>query len=355
MTTPRLPMGAILLLLGAHAMAQETAAPDSTGLPGDHFSLQGALELFKNTNSLEEFEKALNTEDNKVNDLDLDGDGQIDYVRVETVKDGDAVAIMLRVPVSKTESQDVAVIELEKTGPEEATVQIRGDDDLYPENTIIEPFAENEQAAPTKGPSAPELVGVRVVVNVWGWGCPRWCFGPSFVVWSSPWYWGYYPPWWRPWHPHPWRVWWGWGAHYRVWYRPWHTCRVVHAQAIYAPRRVRSVVVSTRYAPAHEHYRATRVAHPAAAPAHRAGNSRPANPARTAPKARPAAPAKAPAARPKPATAPAREKAAPKAAPAPRQQPATRPSRQGTPGHAAPRGGGGARGGRGGHGGRGHR
>ena len=37
---------------------------DSTGLPGDHFSLDGALELFKNAESPEAFEKALNTENN---------------------------------------------------------------------------------------------------------------------------------------------------------------------------------------------------------------------------------------------------------------------------------------------------
>ena len=34
----------------------------STGLPGDHFSLEGALELFKNSSSIEDFEKQLNLE-----------------------------------------------------------------------------------------------------------------------------------------------------------------------------------------------------------------------------------------------------------------------------------------------------
>ncbi|HQX44312.1 MAG TPA: hypothetical protein PK209_07155, partial [Saprospiraceae bacterium] len=38
-----------------------------TGLPGDHFSLQGALDLFKKSASPEEFEKLLNTESNQVN------------------------------------------------------------------------------------------------------------------------------------------------------------------------------------------------------------------------------------------------------------------------------------------------
>ncbi len=55
---------------------------DSTGLPGDNFSLQGALEMFRKAGSPEAFEKLLNTEDNKVNNLDLDGDGNTDYIRV---------------------------------------------------------------------------------------------------------------------------------------------------------------------------------------------------------------------------------------------------------------------------------
>jgi hypothetical protein len=36
--------------------AQSQAGIDSTGLPGDNFSLQGALELFKKASGPEEFE-----------------------------------------------------------------------------------------------------------------------------------------------------------------------------------------------------------------------------------------------------------------------------------------------------------
>jgi hypothetical protein len=44
------------------AKAQE----DSTGMPGDNFSLQGALEMFKQSSSVEEFEKLINTENKNV-------------------------------------------------------------------------------------------------------------------------------------------------------------------------------------------------------------------------------------------------------------------------------------------------
>ena len=65
------------------AMAQEPQA-DSTGLPGDNFSLAGALDLFKRNIEMEKFEEELNTDTTHVNNLDLDGNGETDYVRVET-------------------------------------------------------------------------------------------------------------------------------------------------------------------------------------------------------------------------------------------------------------------------------
>ena|GEM_PF-2470660 len=46
----------------------------------------------------------LNTENNDVNNLDLNDDGQIDYVRVVDRMDGDVHAIVLQVPVSASES-----------------------------------------------------------------------------------------------------------------------------------------------------------------------------------------------------------------------------------------------------------
>ena len=51
--------------------AQEAESPDSTGLPGDNFSLEAALDLFKKSTSPEDFEKKLNSQNNKVNNLDI--------------------------------------------------------------------------------------------------------------------------------------------------------------------------------------------------------------------------------------------------------------------------------------------
>jgi hypothetical protein len=105
----------LLALCFSLAAMPVIAQTDSTGLPGDNFSLEAALDLFKNSASPEAFEKALNTEGNNVNNLDLNDDGDIDYIRVIDHRDGDVHTIVLQATISATESQDVAVIELEKT------------------------------------------------------------------------------------------------------------------------------------------------------------------------------------------------------------------------------------------------
>ena len=183
------------MLLLAPFASGAPQAPDSTGLPGDGFSLQGALDLFKNAHDLDSFEHALNSTDSHVNNLDLNDDGEVDYIHVRKQDDGDARVIVLQVALSKEEQQDVAVIELEKTGNDQAMVQIRGDDELYAENTIIEPAEEVEEGVKGKGgPSAP-YAQMSVWVNVWAWPSVQWCYSPMWGGWNSSWYWGYYPPW----------------------------------------------------------------------------------------------------------------------------------------------------------------
>lgn len=242
-------LGAMLFaLFSAPLFAQNEAEAeaDSTGLPGDNFSLEAAIELFKKSESPEDFEKRLNTEGNDVNNLDLNEDGEIDYIRVVDNMEGDVHALVLQVAVSEKESQDVAVIEIEKQGAENAILQIVGDEDLYGEQTIAEPFEEEKaKTGKDKGPSA-NRTPVRIVVNVWFWSPVRFMYAPIYRPWVSPWRWRVYPGWWRPWRPYPWRVY-----HVRVFpYRAHchviHTHRVVRAHAVYAPRRTQSHVVHTR-------------------------------------------------------------------------------------------------------------
>ena len=235
----------ILTLLAVFFAANTATAQDaeSTGLPGDNFSLEGALELFKKADSPEAFEKLLNSEDNHVNNLDLNDDNEIDYVRVVDNMDGDVHAIVLQVTVSEDESQDIAVIEIEKTGKDEAILQILGDEDVFGDETIVEPF---EAEASENGKNGPNITVERIVVNVWGWPSVRFVYAPGYRTWASPYRWRHYPVWFSPRRPHPFHVWHPFAVGYRPHYHVVTTHRVTRAHAVYAPRRVGSKTVNTR-------------------------------------------------------------------------------------------------------------
>ncbi|TWW00147.1 hypothetical protein [Chitinophaga pinensis] len=251
---------AVCLTAAFTAHAQEQQTQDSTGLPGDNFSLQGALDLFKQSPSPEAFEKSLNSSDNKVNNLDLNDDGNTDYIRVVNKKENDVQVFILQALVSSTESQDVAVIELEKTGENNAIIQIIGDPDIYGESVITEPTEETDNAfnysPATHGPSAYAPEGI--VVNVWLWPCVRYVYAPAYTVWVSPWTWVSRPVWYHPWRPLPWRVY----HPYRYAYAPHYVVvpvrRIPPARVIYRPVRTTSVTVINRNRVVVNNYRTTR-------------------------------------------------------------------------------------------------
>lgn len=169
---------------------------DEKKLPGKNLDLYAVLDLFHNSSSLQDFERSLNSKDKKINNLDLNNDGKVDYIRVIDNASGKDHAITLRAPLSATESQDVAVIEIEKSADKEAHVQIVGDEDLYGKDYIIEPMSNGSTQT-----SAGFFFSTDVVVNVWYWPCISFIYAPDYVVWVSPWYWDYYPTWWFAWEP----------------------------------------------------------------------------------------------------------------------------------------------------------
>ena len=249
-------VGVILLLLNAalSTLAQETSSPDSTGLPGDHFSLEGALTLFSKASNIEDFEKALNTESNAVNNLDLNQDGDIDYLRVVDEADGDAHALIIQAVVNEKEVQDVAVIGIEKNGNDSAVLEITGDEELYGEELIVEPADEKESGG--KGGPSPYAISRGVVVNVWLWPGVRFIYGPTYRPWISPYRWAYYPVWWKPWRVHPWRIHRNRCVVFHTGFRVVHVHRVNRAYGHYRTHRVTSVHVHNHYAPVRENHKA---------------------------------------------------------------------------------------------------
>lgn len=240
----RLALTSLIVVLTASQFIAQTSV-DSTGWPGDHFSLEAALEAFKNSKSPEDFEKKINTENSYVNNLDLNEDGEVDFVKVIDYKENNLHALVLQVDINENEKQDIAVIEIEKTGDETAILQILGDEDIYGPDMIIEPF-DLETESDEKGPDAGRLRYTRIIVNVWAWPSVRFIYGPTYRLYVSPYYWGHYPGYWKAWHARPWR--WHYSArrHLTVHYRISPVHRVTRAHAVYTPKRESSTVIRSR-------------------------------------------------------------------------------------------------------------
>ncbi len=211
-----------------NARTQDVPVPDSLGLPGDNLNLFAVLDLFQQCKTLEEFEKKLNLEDSKINNLDLNNDDQTDYIRVIDHQDGENHAIVLQVPVAKTENQDVAVIYIDKDKSGTYHVQIIGNEDLYGKDYIIEPnenFAEGKEAGASETAHSEtrivEKAGTQttIYVSVSYWPVIRYIYTPTYTLYVSPWNWYSYPPWWRPWSPWYWRNYYGYYYHHHPY---WH-------------------------------------------------------------------------------------------------------------------------------------
>ena len=253
----------LIIVCFVAATINVNAQQDSTGMPGDNFSLQGALEMFKQASSPEEFEKLINSADKNVNNLDLNEDGEIDYIKVIDRTENNVHAFVLQATVSETESQDIAVIELEKTGDTTAVLQIVGDEDIFGEQIIVEASDEGDEVADDnnglgRGPSAGFIEPYRIVVNVFYWPSVRFVYRPAYVPWVSPWRWRHYPGWWRPWRPLAWHVFHPRRLHYHRHSTVVRTHRVVMAHRVYAPHRVASFTVRTRTTVVRNNYRVNR-------------------------------------------------------------------------------------------------
>ena len=249
-------------LFSPSAKAQQE--PEKLGLPGDNLNLYATLKLFQESETLEGFEKALNDENNNINNLDLDGDDNVDYIKVVDNPEGNVHNITLKVATGKDEEQDVAVFVVEKLSDGQVQIQLIGDEDLYGKDYIIEPNFDtgNNTVTTTPNPGytgTPAVTGSTVVIEktttyqIATWPVVRFVFVPSYVVWRSPWYWGYYPPYWRPWRPAFWHQYYGYHYHWHYYYyghyRPSHQYRVPGWYNHYytSSFRSRSVVIQTRF------------------------------------------------------------------------------------------------------------
>jgi hypothetical protein len=145
---------------------------------GENLDLMAVLEIFNTSETLEDFEKKLNDEGTEVNNIDLNEDGEVDYIRVVEYVEENTHVIVLQAVIGEDQYQDVASIVLEKSDQGDISVQAVGDEEIYGEDYIIE--SEDEAEAQT-----------TVIVTV--------VYSYGYQPYVSPYRWGSYPPWFRVW------------------------------------------------------------------------------------------------------------------------------------------------------------
>jgi hypothetical protein len=193
---PLLVIAASLFSLSAFSQEKEDSV-ELLGLPGDNLDLYAVLTLFQKSKTIEAFEKTLNEEATGINNLDLNLDKKVDFIKVVTTQDGDAYAFTLKVDVTKTETQDVAVILLNKDEKQKVSLQIVGDKDLYGKDYVIEPKGNSPvtpNPAYTGTDPVKEAVPSSNIVVVESAPIVQYVYSPVYVPYTPPYYYGYYPP-----------------------------------------------------------------------------------------------------------------------------------------------------------------
>ncbi len=221
---------AAIVAAGTILTAQER--PDEyLGLPGDNLNLYAVMKLFQESQTLEGFERSLNDENSRINNLDLNGDNLVDYLKVIDYVDGDVHTIVLQAVLDRNESQDVAVFTVQRFRDGSVQIQLTGDESLYGKNYIIEPIMDETPNPGYTGRANRQNVEVvrTTTVQIAAWPVVRFIYLPNYSIWHSSWYWGYYPGYWHTWRPFYWDYYYGYHYHwypdYYRYYRHWDNHR----------------------------------------------------------------------------------------------------------------------------------
>ncbi|MEI8048759.1 MAG: hypothetical protein WCI92_15360 [Bacteroidota bacterium] len=206
-----------LCLLCVPVFSQTENDTTLLGLPGDNLDLYAVLDLFQKSKTIEEFEKSLNEEKTGINNLDLNLDKKVDFIKVDTKQKDESFTFILQVDVTEKETQDVAVILVDRDKNKKVTLQIVGDKDLYGKDYVVEPkpaspastanpaytgaqpvttttaAAAVTDATKTTTTSATTPATTTVVV-VESAPVIQYVYSPVYVPYHPPYHYAYYPP-----------------------------------------------------------------------------------------------------------------------------------------------------------------
>ena len=141
-----------------------------------YLDLQAVAAAFAESRNAQEFELLLNSSRYMINNLDLNGDGYIDYLRVLETRKGHYHAFLIQACIAPALFQDVATLVAERRA-NMLYVEVVGDPYLYGYNYVVRPTFYNRP--------------------------PMWdVFGRhNYVTWHSPYHYGHWPHHYQPTKP----------------------------------------------------------------------------------------------------------------------------------------------------------
>ncbi|WP_264538470.1 hypothetical protein [Flavobacterium sp. N1736] len=160
------------------AQSQTTVYAKNSDI-SDNLDLRAVASMFGDSDNLQDFERRLNDPKYQISNLDLNGDDEVDYLRViESVEDRTHVVIIQAV-LDRDVYQDIATIDIERDNSNKVVVQVVGNSYLYGDNYIYEPVYS----------VAPVIYTSFWVTN----------YRPYYSTWG----WNYYPTYYTAWNPYP--------------------------------------------------------------------------------------------------------------------------------------------------------
>lgn len=135
-----------------------------------NLDLQAVGAAFAQSSTIQEFETLLNNSSYMLSNLDLNGDGYVDYLRVVETVEGYNHVFVIQAVLSPNVYQDVATVVAEVPTVNTACVQIIGSPYIYGTRYVIQPVFI----------TTPVIYAHLV--------------RPGYRPWNSPWYWDHFPP-----------------------------------------------------------------------------------------------------------------------------------------------------------------
>ena len=178
MKTTAISLLVVILMATTNCVAQNKITVEAQNNDiSNNLDLKAVASIFGESKDLQDFEMKLNDYDSQISNLDLNNDGEVDYLRVIESSENNVHLVVIQAVLDRDVYQDVATIVVEKRENRRTYVQIIGDPYMYGNNYIVEPV----------------YVYTPYIYSFF--------WGNNYRSWTSPYYWGYYPSYYHNRHP----------------------------------------------------------------------------------------------------------------------------------------------------------